>query len=55
MLEVLLFWILLWLITAGGGDLLFFAFDRLTKARFSDVSRTVKSIAGFFVLTVCAE
>lgn len=55
MLEVLVFWILIYLITVCAGDLLFFAFDRLTGAEPSRRAATTKGIAGFFVLTVVAE
>ncbi|MCR5119927.1 MAG: hypothetical protein K6B44_09985 [Lachnospiraceae bacterium] len=55
MLEVLIFWILIYLITIGAGDLLFFAFDKLSGSGAGKRKASVKSIAGFLVLTVAAE
>ncbi|MCR4585794.1 MAG: hypothetical protein K5686_08735 [Lachnospiraceae bacterium] len=55
MLEVLIFWIMLYLITYGAGDLLFWFFEKLTGMRHKARQGSVKSITGFFVLTVAAE
>ena len=55
MLEILVLWIIVFLITWLAGDLLFFAFDRGLKHELDKKGATVKSIAGFFVLTVIAQ